>query len=902
MIFYILRYLPFFHLFVNYLYGIAFCFGITFNSIGLLSDKYVNVFNNEWSMFFLFTVFVHFFIFSVLFGLRILLLHFKVKLTVKFDKKQKRTLVAQFIDLFRSNQDVDVEAHYAFKVFNFEKAVLLFENEISKNPMSQKVKILYILFLFEMKESTPETNLTVNTLTKELTKMKSSFILHDTKFLKQYCIQKRLEISLSQNMGEENGYVALEARKAKKATKNYFYCVHKFWKIVDEKKFRPYQISETISSMNYYEAKADSIYESLLMEYPSNISILRTFGQYIESVKSQHKKATSLYEYANNLEDIQSKIGFKSVQNDTMDRLKNRVKGIISKYEKKNESIEMKEVIEPKSISPRLSEESVLNSTPEMAHIPTISYSGIQLEDVNAFRDNLQNYKFETNSSNSDTDENYSNSIIDRMKIKRNSTASADSNENMKKEIPDEDEIEKLNQTEKIFYEFKKDEIKKEIPCPFILFTIAIILFFIVSISSISVGFFVTYSELSDIQGALTLFEKVQTCRRSSLLLSYYSRQAQVSSGKKNITQEIQEILRVANDLSDASMFIYKRTINKEKVATFWKDDQRLKVSRLIGGLNTSLLDGQLNLISKAKKMTDLGFFNFTDEQNRETFYYVNVNGAFSFPDTFNELSDKMEEEALQQNILLYVYCTICMVVFLFSAIVIVSILFLVYCIELSHQKLFYSIESSNIQTILKNYTRLSELDENADIERKRSYLPLCVKIPFSLLFIFILGASLLTIFMIIFGITQSTYTSNANEIDISARRTDELIELRMRVFEFQTNQSFFSFEENRNKVEKQISLFELYHSTLRHGNSDFGVKGSDGVINALDELYYYAPCNNDTNIDCMSLHEMVLDISKNVNGLLTSGGSILEIYALRIYLLIEKSLPLFEKVLISFV
>ena len=33
MILYILRYLPFLNIFVNYFYGISFCFGLTFNSM-----------------------------------------------------------------------------------------------------------------------------------------------------------------------------------------------------------------------------------------------------------------------------------------------------------------------------------------------------------------------------------------------------------------------------------------------------------------------------------------------------------------------------------------------------------------------------------------------------------------------------------------------------------------------------------------------------------------------------------------------------------------------------------------------------------------------------------------------------------------------------------------------------
>eukprot|EP01080_Neovahlkampfia_damariscottae_P008956 gene8956-905_t len=918
MILYLLRYLPFFKIYVNYFYGIAFCFGLTFNLTALLSDSTFNLFDSDISSLFLFSIVIFALVFSILFGLRILFLHLKIKATKKREKKETG-FIAQLLEFFYSPQDVDVEAHYALTMFGFEKSCIIFENELAQNVTSSRLKIFYILFLLEQKsENATEILSKINNATKELSKMNFSFfILPDTKYLKQYCLQKRIETSLAQNLGEENGKIALELRKADKSKRNYFYWICKYWRCIETGKFKPYQLSAAVASINHYEKKCDFIFQTLLLDFPNNVSVLRTYGEYIEDVKYQHSRADLLYDNANRLEDIQSKIGFKSSKNDTLERLKNRIKMLVQKKEKVDHVAEVTEEKEMEEIPviedvPELDELNqykmeVIRDNPSSLNTSSVLNSSVIMKSPNSpHRLKYSPHKTPGGSPavkfNDLDDDNYSESIIERMKRKRSHDSQSSDHqmhELMKDTSLPEEEVDfKQTKAERLFRQYKKEEIQNESPISFLGFIIVLILFFLVAVASISVAFIFCFTELTYIQNSIPIVREVGDSRTAAVSLSYYSRELQLNHGMGNQTQNLIHLKHHRNVFSTEVLKVYEHTLRKERIYPIWSNEKLLLLNRTIGNTNFNLIDGHLLLVSKSEMMTNESFFDENTAENDEIFFFVNVNGALKYPSALESLMEGIKQEEFVDHALLFIYCGICMIVIIISILLAAISMCILFCYELSFHRLAYSIKEDRIKKIVAKYSKLSGNDSNIDIEKKKEMFPLFVTLFFKLLVIFFLGIFIITIFMILFGITQNSSKENIQEVDFAGRRVYEMIQIQFRLLEMESKKSFFDSNQNKNMLQSSYKLFDLYHHALRYGNPDFGISGSDGVILEMDQLYYRSACSNNSNIDCLSLQQLLILIDKGISSYLDDGTSASERTAVyqELKVQIGKSISILEK------
>jgi class 3 adenylate cyclase/PAS domain-containing protein len=823
MTLYLIRFLPFYNYFVNFLFGVSFCFGLTFNLAAFLSTKELNLFTDEFSSL-IFTSLIPFvLVFVSLFAIRMFTLFLKVKLTneVEYNKG--------VCDYFTTFVDVDVEAHFALKYFGIEKAEIIFKNSMVKNPESMKIRIFYLLFLLGRNKNT-EILTSLNTITSQMAKIKKRFILPDTKFLRQYCIQKRSEVSLFENLGEENGFVTIQMKKITKSMDNYFYWMIQFWKGIESKTTNYYSLTCATSSMNYYEGKCDSLFRKLFLDYPSNVKAYRYFADYLEKVKHQHLFADELYKLANSLEDHQSSTNRSKVNHSIRDRIKTRVQQIVANLETKPTN----------QIQPVQEKEIPLDSTPSESAFLQSNPIEIELNDLD-----------------------YSNIIIDKMRSKANSNSETSDQMNIKAveemEVKDKNLLKK---SEKKYYQHSQSEIQKEIPISFVILSASVIGFLFLSIAMISTSFGVSFRQIYRVQESIPIIGEAGSCRFSSSALSYFSRALQLFHG--NQTSNIEKLKFHASFLERTTKHVYTRSLREEKVTEIWRDTSFTQFSELSGlKYNITLMDAHLMTILNTKKISNLQFYS-KPVINESLFYFVNVNPTYVLVESYNVLIKALKEEDVYQQIVLFVATGVILIIFLFISFIFCLLMCGVSIWEIRHLKLFKQIQPSKVKEIIQKYNRFSSKNQEEILEKKSRY-PVYCKLPVYSCIFFVLGALMMFSFLIIFSIDTSIFFETIENVDYSERRQYLNAEIRLILLEISSNQTYFSLEENRSHLNSYLTMLQNIHRDLRFGIDGSFLTGSNGAYPDIDKLHYQERCSNSTNFDCLSLHSMFVEIEKRV-------------------------------------
>jgi class 3 adenylate cyclase/PAS domain-containing protein len=847
----ILRFLPFYNFYVNVAYGISFCFNVGFSLTGIISEAKIDSLQGDNSSLFFFSIVVLVVLFSILIVVRLFILHQKIKHTIEIIEEDTKK---EKFDLFRSSIDVDIEAHYAMKKFDLKKAEIIYTNAIKLNSNSSRIKIFYLLFLFENESLDHEYMRKLNATTRELVQKKSFWQLFDTRYLIHVCCQKRVEASLKHNLGILNGNTVLQLRRAKKSKSSLFYWTHEFWKIIQSEKFEYYRLLTVFSSMEYYEKKCDFIYESLIKENPLNVTILRSYADYLETVKLKFHDASYMFEQAKKYEENPSNHA-KEVKTSMIDIIK---KKWINQFKKRNSH----ENLQSEATKHEKEETEIKIQDPifSIELIPDYLIQGLQNRE-----DNSDCSRTETVTVD-ETQESKVNELEDAL---------FDEFDGLK---------DRLTSTEKNYYQFSMKKIQEQLPIAFWIFGIILVTIFCIFMFTICISYFTINSKLERIEFLGPLLNKAGKCRLSCASLAYYSRMVQLNISNSNISYS-NEMIKFSSFLGETTQMLYRQSLRSTDVYPIWKDDSLLRIRLLDGSIKYhNLMDSHLMIISKTKK--------FLNSSNEEDFHFLNMNGALELPYAYNELIVAIKKDEIVGNNTLFLYCGIFVFIFVLSALLLIFFIPWLYWNEKNHIALFYQASKEEIDKIIVKYKNLFEKESDKTIESSKvnSKPPILLILIRNIVLILIFGITLLCSFLILFSISREIVIENIQNVDFSGRRRFITSQIMLRTTEISTNQSYLSLNENKFHLDRLMNRLNYIDRSLRMGGS-LGLKGSDGKMAELDALYYLPRCQNTTDLKCLSLFEIFLRMNEQVNKFLNTTGS--TDYLNQLY---EEILPLWDQ------
>eukprot|EP01080_Neovahlkampfia_damariscottae_P003141 gene3141-5457_t len=867
MIFWVLRFLPFYSHFVNFCYGITFCINVGFSMTNIVSN-YSHM--SDYSLLYLFSILPLNSIFTLLFFVRLYLLSYSIKGIEQVSSKTKKHFCSYF---FTSAVDTDVQARFAHTLGEHTKAEMIYKNGIKMNPYSSRYKIFYILYLLENEKLDHEYLKKLNNLTRELKSKKKGckIELHDTKYLIQVCSQKRLELSLKHNIGPSNSLTVLSLRRAKKSKKNYLYWSWEFWKIIESGNFAYYKLMAILSSMEHYEKKCDSIYESLLLDYPKNISVLRAYGEYLETVKNDFRRATGMFEEANKLEDSHTDFGVKEVDYSFIDLIKRKWN---RKHEEKVEKVvELMEEIGS-------TDNSADETTEEKLEVPSALL--------------LQNFKkFQKVQNDSDSDETASELPTDETSTLIKTQEDAQMNllfEEM------EGTTKSLTKTEKNYYEYSKKSISNELPTAFWIFSSILSLLFLIFLLIISVSYFSMNTKLNDIKNLTPTLNSAGKCRLDSISLAYYSRMLEVHP--KNTTNFREKMIKHNHHFTEITTLLYEQTLRKSLVYPLWNNQKLLTLKHLtLPPENVNLFDAHYLMLSATKKLLNLTQYQKPDD---DAFYFVNMNGLNTYVNGYTKLIEAVKMDKAHEHQSLFLFFGILFIIFIIFSLILLIFIPSLYWIEKNNLKLFYEGKKEEITRILEKYKKMFERSqENPDEKEVVKYkTPVLVILIRNSICILLFGILLLTAFLILFLITQSIFFETVQNVDFSGRRRYLTLAIKLRTLEFSANNTFYTPEENKKIIREYLITLLEYDQGLKKGNEKYDLKGSDGRKRELDELYYHSRCRKpktdlqDDNFNCMSLTKLTENLEININRILSGNLTMLN----ETMEIIDTMLPLWEE------
>jgi hypothetical protein len=116
---------------------------------------------------------------------------------------------------------------------------------------------------------------------------------------------------LDEEIGEQNTKKSIfkALSRGKRAQVQISQYSKMFWKIVvNHKEFTAKEYSQ-LSKLAYLihssRKECDRIFSSLIQKYPKDITVIRTYAQYLERVKHEETKAALMYEEADDIEEIE---------------------------------------------------------------------------------------------------------------------------------------------------------------------------------------------------------------------------------------------------------------------------------------------------------------------------------------------------------------------------------------------------------------------------------------------------------------------------------------------------------------------------------------------------------------------------------------------------------------------